>query len=84
MNKNILAGQLNDLGKYEKDRFKKISYFNAARIIEMIRDVEFENRTDFTDIKGIGEAINKKIMQFKKTGFIEKWKALKENGEIDS
>ena len=76
MDKNILIDQLNDLGKYENNQFKKIAYFKAARIINEMGEDEFNIRNDFIDIKGIGEAINKKIIQFKKTGFIEKWKTI--------
>ena len=74
MNKHDLIKQLNDLGNWETNNFKKISYFQAARIIEKMYDDEFIKRQDFKDIKGIGDAINKKILQFKETGYIEKWK----------
>lgn len=74
MDKNDLINQLNDLGKYEKNQFKKIAYFKASRIINEMPEEEFNMRENFIDIKGIGEAINKKIIQFKQTGFIEKWK----------
>jgi DNA polymerase/3'-5' exonuclease PolX len=82
MNKEQLVDQFNDLGKHENNKFKKISYFNAARIIKNMNEDEFNNRTSFVDIKGIGKIINEKIMQFKNTGFIEKWKKLKDNNEI--
>jgi len=82
MDKNDLIKQLNDLGNVESHKFKKVSYFNAARIIDKIDNNDFEVKNNFKDIKGIGDAINKKILEFKETGYINKWKKLKEEGII--
>ena len=51
----------------------------AAQIISKMSEEEFRSRNNFEDIEGIGDAINKKILQFKETGFIEKWKELKQS-----
>lgn len=74
--KSNLVKQLNDLGEWEKNPFKKRAYFKAAQLIEAMPGEEFQQREDFKDIEGIGDAINKKILQFKETGFVEKWKEL--------
>ena len=76
MDKNRLINQLNDLAEKEDNPFKKRAYLNAGRIIREMGKEEFKKREGFKDIEGIGEAINKKILQFKETGFIEKWRDL--------
>jgi DNA polymerase/3'-5' exonuclease PolX len=76
MNKKDLAKQLNGLADLETNPFKKRAYAKASRIIADMSEEEFKSRDNFTDIEGIGEAINKKILQFKKTGSIEKWREL--------
>jgi len=74
MNKENLIKQLNELGEQESHPFKKRAYIKAGEIIAVMSEEEFSGRDNFKDIEGIGEAINKKILQFKETGFIEKWK----------
>jgi DNA polymerase/3'-5' exonuclease PolX len=76
MNKKNLIKQFNDLGEGESHPFKKRAYMKAAQIIAEMSEEEFAGRDNFKDIEGIGDAINKKILQFKETGFIEKWKEL--------
>jgi DNA polymerase/3'-5' exonuclease PolX len=76
MNKKDLAKQFNDLADKETNPFKKRAYAKASLIIADMSEEEFNNRAQFKDIDGIGEAIDKKILQFKETGFIEKWKEL--------
>ncbi|MGD2089697.1 MAG: hypothetical protein PVH61_26210 [Candidatus Aminicenantes bacterium] len=76
MDKKNLIKQLNDLGEAESHPFKKRAYMKAAQTISQMSDAEFGSRNSFKDIEGIGDAINKKILQFKETGFIEKWKEL--------
>jgi DNA polymerase (family 10) len=76
MDKTNLINQLNDLADRETNPFKKRAYSRAARIIADMNEEEFGKRDNFRDIDGIGEAINKKILQFKESGFIEKWKEL--------
>lgn len=72
--KSNLVKQLKDLGEWEQNPFKKRAYIKAGQLIEAMGEEEFHKRDDFKDLDGIGEAINKKILQFKETGFIEKWK----------
>ncbi len=76
MNKKDLARQFNGLADKETNPFKKRAYAKASRIIADMSEEEFNTRARFKDIDGIGEAIDKKILQFKETGFIEKWKEL--------
>jgi DNA polymerase/3'-5' exonuclease PolX len=76
MTKHKLSRQLNDLGKWEENPFKKRAYTRAAAIIADMPEDEFTARTDFRDIDGIGEALNQKILQFKQTGTIQKWQQL--------
>lgn len=79
MNKNNLIRQFNDLGEEESHPFKKRAYIKAGEIIAGMSEEEFARRDNFKDIEGIGDAINKKILQFKETGFIEKWKELRQS-----
>jgi DNA polymerase/3'-5' exonuclease PolX len=74
--KSNLVKQLNDLSEWEQNPFKKRAYVKAAQLIEAMQGEEFHKRDDFKDLEGIGDAINKKILQFKETGFVEKWKEL--------
>ncbi len=76
MDKKDLIKQLNDLAERETNPFKKRAYFKAGQTIADMDEEEFNSRTQFKDIEGIGDAINKKILQFKETGFVEKWKDL--------
>lgn len=76
MNKKDLVKQLNGLAEWETNPFKKRAYSKASRIIADMGEEEFKGRDNFKDIDGIGEAIDKKILQFKETGFIEKWREL--------
>ena len=76
MEKNNLVTQLIDLSQYETNPFKKRAYLKASEIIAGMSREEFGARDNFKDIEGIGDAINKKIMQFKESGFITKWKEL--------
>jgi DNA polymerase (family 10) len=79
MNKKNLIKQFNDLGQGETNPFKKRAYLKAGQIIEDMSGEEFSRRDNFKDIEGIGDAINKKILQFKDTGFIEKWQELRQS-----
>jgi DNA polymerase/3'-5' exonuclease PolX len=76
MNKKDLVKQLNDLAEWETNPFKKRAYFKAGQRIADMEEAEFNSRTHFEDIEGIGDAINKKILQFKETGFVKKWNDL--------
>jgi DNA polymerase (family 10) len=76
MDKRALAKQLNDLAQWETNPFKKRAYSKAGQIISDMDEEAFISRSDFKDIEGIGDAINKKILQFKQTGVIQKWKEL--------
>jgi DNA polymerase/3'-5' exonuclease PolX len=76
MNKKDLIKQLNDLAEWETNPFKKRAYLKAGQMIADMDEAEFNSRTHFKDIEGIGDALNKKILQFKETGFVEKWKDL--------
>ena len=79
LNKKNLIKQLKDLADWESNSFIRRAYFKASRIIDEMGEEEFYIRNNFKDIEGIGDAINKKILQFKDSGFIEKWKKLSED-----
>ena len=76
MGKQVLIRQLNDLAEAESHPFKKRAYAKASQRIADLSEEEFNTRTRFNDLEGIGEAINKKILQFKESGYIAKWKEL--------
>ena len=76
MDKRELVKQLNDLAQWETNPFKKRAYSRAGQIISDMNEEAFISRNDFRDIEGIGDAINKKILQFKETGVIQKWEEL--------
>ena len=76
VDKQDLVKQLNDLGEWEGNPFKKRAYFKAGQLIEGMEEGEFSRRENFKDLEGIGDAINKKILEFKATGFVAKWKEL--------
>ncbi|KUJ90798.1 MAG: phosphotransferase domain-containing protein [Thermoanaerobacter thermocopriae] len=83
MDKKEIANILNNIGLLlelkGENPFKSRAYYNAARTIELLdEDIEIlvkENR--LKDIKGIGEAINKKITELVLTGKMKYYEDLK-------
>lgn len=78
-----LIKQLKDLSEWETHPFKKRAYLKAVEIFEQMEKAEFNTRKNFKDIEGIGDAINKKILQFKETGYIKKWKETRETSPVE-
>jgi DNA polymerase/3'-5' exonuclease PolX len=72
MDKKKLTEQFDNLAERENNPFKKRAYIKAGQIIAEMSEEEFVQRDNFMDIKGIGDAINNKILHFKQTGFIKK------------
>ncbi|MGB9679794.1 MAG: DNA polymerase/3'-5' exonuclease PolX [Thermoanaerobacteraceae bacterium] len=83
MDKKEIANILNNIGLLleikGENPFKSRAYYNAARTIELLdEDIEIlvkENR--LKDVKGIGEAINKKITELVLTGKMKYYEDLK-------
>jgi len=68
MTKENITSALREIGELENDKFKKRAYTTAVIILENMSDDEFNTRESFVDIKGIGNAINKKLVDYKTTG----------------
>ncbi|ADD03394.1 MULTISPECIES: DNA polymerase/3'-5' exonuclease PolX [Thermoanaerobacter] len=83
MDKKEIANILNDIGLLlelkGENPFKSRAYYNAARTIELLEeDIETLVKEDrLKEIKGIGEAINKKITELVLTGKMEYYENLK-------
>ncbi|EGD52333.1 DNA polymerase X [Thermoanaerobacter ethanolicus JW 200] len=83
MDKKEIANILNDIGLLlelkGENPFKSRAYYNAARTIELLdEDIEILVKEDrLKDIKGIGEAINKKITELVLTGKMKYYEDLK-------
>lgn len=67
-----ITSALNEIGERESDNFKKRAYHNAVGVLMNMTDDEFNTRESFIDIKGIGKAINDKLMHYKETGELPK------------
>ncbi|AEE96542.1 DNA polymerase/3'-5' exonuclease PolX [Mahella australiensis] len=83
MDKKQIADVLNDIGLLLELKgelpFKSRAYYNAARAIEMQeKDIdELIALNELKDIKGIGDAITKKITELATTGHLEYYERLK-------
>ena len=81
MDKKEIANILNDIGLLlelkGENPFKSRAYYNAARTIELLEeDIETLVKEDrLKEIKGIGEAINKKITELVLTGKMESFRS---------
>jgi DNA polymerase/3'-5' exonuclease PolX len=73
-----IVTQLFELSEWETNPFKKRAYLRASQIISGMKENEFYGRENYLDIPGIGQAINDKILQFKSSGEIKKWRELSE------
>lgn len=83
MEKKEIVKILNEIGLLlelkGENPFKSRAYYNAARIIELLdEDIETIVKEDrLKDIKGIGEALNKKITELVLTGKLKYYEDLK-------
>ncbi|AEM79850.1 DNA polymerase/3'-5' exonuclease PolX [Thermoanaerobacter wiegelii] len=83
MDKKEVADILNEIGLLlelkGENPFKSRAYYNAARTIELLdEDLEILVKEDrLKDVKGIGEAINKKITELVLAGKMEYYENLK-------
>lgn len=66
-NKNKLVESLYEMSTLSPDQFKSRAYNNAARTISAMQESEYNERKTFLDIKGIGQSINSKILEFRQT-----------------
>ncbi|MDN5276329.1 MAG: polymerase [Clostridiales bacterium] len=85
MDKKTVVDILNEIGLLlelkGENPFKSRAYYNAARIIEVL-DEDLETLVKegrLTDVKGIGEALNKKIAELVTTGRLKYYEELKES-----
>ncbi|NNG67455.1 DNA polymerase/3'-5' exonuclease PolX [Caldanaerobacter subterraneus] len=85
MDKKTVVDILNEIGLLlelkGENPFKSRAYYNAARAIELLdEDLETLVKEDrLKDVKGIGEALNKKLTELITTGRMEYYEKLKES-----
>lgn len=85
MDKKTVADILNEIGLLlelkGENPFKTRAYYNAARTIELLdEDLEILVKEDrLKDVKGIGDALNKKLTELITTGRLEYYEKLKES-----
>ncbi|UZQ82818.1 DNA polymerase/3'-5' exonuclease PolX [Thermoanaerobacter sp. RKWS2] len=85
MDKKTVVDILNEIGLLlelkGENPFKARAYYNAARTIEVLdEDIETLVKEDrLKDVKGIGEALNKKLTELITTGRLEYYEKLKES-----
>lgn len=83
MDKNDIVTLLNKIGELLEIKgespFKSRAYYNAARLLENLdEDIgELIEEDRLKDLKGIGDALNKKISEFYKTGRLKYYEDLK-------
>jgi len=75
-----LINNLRELSYLEGDYFKSRAYSNAAdNLFKELSERTYQEKEDFYDIKGIGEGINSKILEYRSTGKINKLQELRES-----
>lgn len=74
-----LIEALQELSKLEGHQFKSRAYYKAAGELSRLTEEEYQTRTNFMDIPGIGGGINDKILVFKSTGSIPKLNELRKD-----
>ncbi|SNX53978.1 DNA polymerase/3'-5' exonuclease PolX [Thermoanaerobacterium sp. RBIITD] len=85
MDKKIIVDILNEIGLLlelkGENPFKSRAYYNAARTIEVLdEDIETLVKEDrLKDVKGIGDALNKKLTELINTGKLQYYENLKES-----
>ncbi len=65
-----------------ENTFKSRAYYNAARTVEMLGEDELKKLVDegkLKDVKGIGSAINEKLVELVSTGSLPYYEELKES-----
>lgn len=70
--KSNLIELLLELAYLEPNTWKSRAYRNTASILGQMADTEFQSRSKFKNIPGIGEGIEKKILEYKSTGGLSK------------
>ena len=66
-NKEKLVESLYEMSTLSPDQFKSRAYNNAARTLAVMSEDEYNNRKTFLDVKGIGQSINSKILEFRQS-----------------
>ncbi|WP_026486184.1 DNA polymerase/3'-5' exonuclease PolX [Caldanaerobius polysaccharolyticus] len=83
MDKKLIVNILNEIGLLldlkGESPFKSRAYYNAARIIETLdRDIEqLVKEGKLKEVKGIGDALNRKLTELVTTGRLEYYESLK-------
>lgn len=74
---------LDEIGQLETEFFKKRAYKNAIQSIKewtaKHSNIDFYELADYTSLRGIGDGINRKILELKAKGTIEHLTALRAN-----
>lgn len=66
-NKDKLVESLYEMSTLSGDQFKSRAYNNAARTIAVMEENEYNSRKTFLDLRGIGQSINSKILEFRQS-----------------
>lgn len=72
MSLSELISMFEEIAYLEPNQWKSRSYKNAISILKQKGEESFMRRNHFADIPGIGSGIEKKILQYKSDGFIDK------------
>ena len=80
--KKELCHSLAELSDLEQMPIKSQAYYKGFRAIKKLSEEEILKRKGFQDIEGIGPSLNKKILEFIKTGKIAKLEAYKAQPSI--
>ena len=76
--KELLVDSFSELSELEGHQFKSRAYRRACEVLSGMSEEEFDKRTTFIDIFGIGRGINDKVQEFRQTKTIKKLQQLRE------
>lgn len=76
--KDLLVENLVEMSELVDHRYKKQAYHHAAEVLENMPEEEYETRSTFIDIYGIGKGINEKVLTFRVSGHIAKLDELRQ------
>lgn len=79
--KELVENVLNELATLEGHQYKSRAYKHAYEEIANMNIEEFNSRTSFIDIFGIGRGINDKINEVRNTGTCKRLKELREESK---
>lgn len=76
--KELLVDSFSELSELEGHQFKSRAYRRACEVLSKMSEEEFDKRTTFIDIFGIGRGINDKVQEFRQTKTIKKLQQLRD------